>query len=160
LPSALFEIHALTSLTLRKSASELKIELMIGSNRLTRLPAAIGELHNLKELNIGNNKIVRSSRAPSGRQLMSVRITLHSHSSHKARELSCPPQPMDPTTYYRTYQRATARAPRLAYRCQRHSTARSLHKQSHIASPTLESPSDDRSGVQLGDTSWESSSAS
>jgi Leucine-rich repeat (LRR) protein len=30
-----------------------------GSNRLTRLPAAIGELQNLKELNIGNNKIVR-----------------------------------------------------------------------------------------------------
>jgi Leucine-rich repeat (LRR) protein len=29
-----------------------------GSNQLVRLPAAIGELHNLKELNIGNNKIV------------------------------------------------------------------------------------------------------
>jgi Leucine-rich repeat (LRR) protein len=30
-----------------------------GSNRLTRLPAAIGELQKLKEINIGNNKIER-----------------------------------------------------------------------------------------------------
>jgi hypothetical protein len=65
LPSALFEIHSLTSLTLSESAILAHgAELMIGSNRLTRLPAAIGELHNLKELNIGNNKIVRSSRSP------------------------------------------------------------------------------------------------
>jgi Leucine-rich repeat (LRR) protein len=61
LPSALFEIHSLTSLTLSESVILAhETELMEGSNRLTRLPAAIGELHNLKELNIGNNKIVRS----------------------------------------------------------------------------------------------------
>jgi Leucine-rich repeat (LRR) protein len=61
LPSALFEIHSLTSLTLSEPHHGTPQILLTctGSNRLTRLPAAIGELQNLKELNIGNNKIVR-----------------------------------------------------------------------------------------------------
>jgi len=45
LPSALFEISNLTTLSLR-------------GNELDCLPAAIGELRNLRELHIGGNRIV------------------------------------------------------------------------------------------------------
>ena len=63
LPSVLFELTNLTVLSLREPIpvvpSTHKLRRFVGGNRLTALPAAIGELHNLKELNISNNQIVR-----------------------------------------------------------------------------------------------------
>jgi hypothetical protein len=60
LPTALFEIPNLTVLTLREFAPKIRCgaHTISGNNKLTSLPAAIGGLVNLKELNIGNNQIV------------------------------------------------------------------------------------------------------
>jgi len=65
LPSSLFLVTNLTVLSLRKRVqvpSSLRRMLMlsriIGGNQLERLPAGIGQLKRLKELNVSNNRLV------------------------------------------------------------------------------------------------------
>jgi hypothetical protein len=72
LPSSLFLLTNLTVLSLREPAvrsphrgdSKLKEcpKLFLGANKLERLPAGVGQLKRLKELNVSNNSIASPAR--------------------------------------------------------------------------------------------------
>ena len=66
LPSSLFLVTNMTVLSLRKSTIRVSLSRYspcangtLGANRLERLPAGVGQLKRLKELNVSNNLIVR-----------------------------------------------------------------------------------------------------
>lgn len=72
LPSSLFLLTNLTVLSLREFAARCphrgdaklieRPNLFLGANKLERLPAGVGQLKRLKELNVSNNSIVSPAR--------------------------------------------------------------------------------------------------
>jgi len=72
LPSSLFLLTNLTVLSLREFAVRSRYcrdsklierpNLFLGANKLERLPAGVGQLKRLKELNVSNNSIVSPAR--------------------------------------------------------------------------------------------------
>jgi Leucine-rich repeat (LRR) protein len=72
LPSSLFLLTNLTVLSLREFAVRSRYRgdsklierpnLFLGANKLERLPAGVGQLKRLKELNVSNNSIVSPAR--------------------------------------------------------------------------------------------------